>query len=275
MHSIQIILIISTASLIKSTTLDLNNRCKCSELIYSSDCYNGFSDCSWNTHQNQCVDVACSDIEWSNHCIWSSNRCYWLNKQCHDFTSCEAIPGKDQSECIAANVYCPASNGINCLSMQYQQKCSDIKDPDTCNDYYSPQGKCMWKDQNCIILQSCNELWTNKTKSCLLNACYFDAQSFMCKDMTCSYYTMESQCQFGAPTPGPYLNNLIPCEWNTQTGQCQEANPVDLNANNCYSNSAMTYHWSSSKSSKGGCVSCKSSILSIFIGLMMMIIMIM
>ncbi|CAD8213740.1 unnamed protein product [Paramecium pentaurelia] len=147
MDSITIILIINiiiqkkfnhTASLSKSASLDLNNSCKCSELIYSTNCYNGFSDCSWNTHKKQCVDMACSDIE---HCIQSSNRSYWLNKQCHDFTFCKAIPGKDQSECIAANIYFPAQNGINCLSMEYLQKCSDTKDPDICNNYFSPQGK--------------------------------------------------------------------------------------------------------------------------------------
>ncbi|CAK68514.1 unnamed protein product (macronuclear) [Paramecium tetraurelia] len=268
-----IILIISTAQLIKSATLDISNSCKCSELIYSNDCFSGFSDCSWNTRKNQCVDVACSDIEWSNHCNWSSNRCYWFNKQCHDFTSCQAIPGKDQSECISANIYCPASNGINCLPMQYQQACSDITDPDTCNNYFSPNGKCMWKEQKCIILQTCTELWTNITKSCLPYVCYFDSLTYMCRDMTCAKHTMESQCDFGVPTIGPYLNNFIPCEWDTKNSVCREANPSDFNVNECYSNSARTYHWSNSKSSKGSCVPCQSPIVTLIIGLMVMIIM--
>ncbi|CAD8128268.1 unnamed protein product [Paramecium sonneborni] len=271
MRIFTIILILSTAYLIKSNTLDTSNSCKCSELIYNWDCYT--ADCSWDSRKNQCVDLACSDIEWSNHCVWSSKRCYWFNQQCHDFTSCEAIPGKDQTECISSNIYCPASNGINCLPLQYQQRCSDIKDSDTCNDYYSPEGKCMWKEQNCIILQSCTQLWTNTTKSCLSSYCYFDAQTYMCKDMTCSRHTMESQCQFGAPSIGPYLNNLIPCVWDTQTGQCKNGSPDDFNADNCYVNSARTYHWSSSKSSQGSCLPCQSSILTIIIGLIIMIIM--
>ncbi|CAD8204103.1 unnamed protein product [Paramecium pentaurelia] len=256
------ILIICTAPLINSSSLDIRNSCNCSQLIYFNDCIAGCSDCSWNSYTNQCIEIACSDLELSNHCLLSSQRCYWFNKRCKNFTSCEAIPGKDQSECISANLYCPASNGINCLSMEYQEKCSDIRDPDICNNYYSSNGKCMWNGQNCIILKSCTDLWTNSTKSCLQNGCYFDSLSYSCRDMTCSRHELQSSCELGAPTIGPYLNNIIPCKWDTNNGMCKDAKPEDYNVDQCYSYSARTYHWSNSKSSKGKCVPCKSSIFS-------------
>ncbi|CAD8211676.1 unnamed protein product [Paramecium octaurelia] len=273
MKFIAFILIICTTPIINSSSLDFRNSCNCSQLIYLNDCIADSSDCAWNSYTSQCTETACSDIERSSHCLQSSQRCYWYNKKCKNFASCESIAGKSQSECLSANIYCPASNGINCLSTDFLQKCSDIADPDLCNDYYSSKGKCMWNGQNCIILKSCADLWTNSTKSCVQSGCYFDEYSYQCRDMTCSQLELQSQCELGAPTIGPYLNNVIPCTWDTNSGLCKNAKPSDYSVDQCYTYSARTYHWGSSKPDRGGCVPCEGSIFSIIIlSLMTMII---
>ncbi|CAD8126134.1 unnamed protein product [Paramecium sonneborni] len=264
MRLIIFILTISTVTLISSTNLNISNSCNCSEL-FNQDCLSVQSNCDWNSQTKQCQEIECSKIELSNHCVQSSKRCYWLNKQCNDFISCETIPGKSQQECIDANIYCPASNGINCLAIEYQQKCEKIKDPETCNDYYSPDGKCMWNGINCIILQSCTQLWSNKTKSCLQRGCYFDQLSYSCLDMKCSKHQLEFECQFGVPTIGPYLNNIIPCKWDSINRVCQNGKPDEYTIDQCYSHTARTYHWSSSIFNKGQCIACYGYILSIII----------
>ncbi|CAD8105230.1 unnamed protein product [Paramecium primaurelia] len=254
-------------TIVTSITLNLNEICQCSQLIQEYDCINSSMECSWNFQSKECQDIPCSEILFSSFCIQQSQRCYWANGQCQNFTNCQSLLGSTQSICINQNIYCPASNGTNCQSVDYLQTCTSITTSNNCNYYFSAAGVCMWNGQSCVQATSCSQFQGNSTTSCNFSGCQLNYQTKQCQPKLCSQLNGEIQCSQGILTFGPYLNNVIGCYWNYESYTCEEFYPSQMNYMNCYGSSAGTYHWNSKKEKKGDCVSCYQQflILSIII----------
>ncbi|CAD8198438.1 unnamed protein product [Paramecium pentaurelia] len=254
-----------------SITLNLNEMCHCSQLIEENDCTKSALQCSWDFGSQKCQENPCSDITYSTSCLQQSWRCFWVNGLCQDFTDCQNLKGSSQSSCINQNIYCPASNGTNCQSIDNLQNCTSITTRDNCNNYYSAEGLCIWNGQNCILPTSCSQLSNSIYPTCDLNECTYNKDTYQCLPRTCQEYQDEIKCSQGVLVFGPYLNNVIGCFWNYQSQSCQEYDPFSMNDQNCYNSSFGTYHWKKEKHQEGECISCYQQLLILSIIITMLI----
>ncbi|CAD8115495.1 unnamed protein product [Paramecium sonneborni] len=255
--------IVMCITMVNSITLNLNEICYCSQLIQEWDCNDSLQGCIWDSKSQVCQEIPCSELSLPKFCQMQPQRCYWnQNIGCLNFTDCSSLKGSSQSSCIEQNIYCPASNGTNCQSINYLQTCSSITTPDNCNNYFSATGLCMWNGKNCIQATSCQQLWSNSTPSCDFRGCYLNNETQQCLPKICSQIQSELQC-YGILTFGPYLNNVIGCFWNYQlngSSGCQEFSPQLVMYANCDDSSLGTYHWNSNKE-QGQCVPCFQKLL--------------
>ncbi|CAD8095096.1 unnamed protein product [Paramecium sonneborni] len=247
-------------SAIKSLTLNLNDICHCSQLIQEFECLNSAQECNWDYSSKKCLETPCSEILIQSSCLQQSQRCYWIQGLCQNFTACVNLQGQNQNQCLNQNIFCPTSNGTNCLSPQNLQNCTSISTPNNCNNFVSTTGLCMWNGKSCIEATSCSQLYSNSTPSCDSSRCSFNSTN-LCQPKVCGQYLYEYQCAQGISTFGPYLNNIIGCYWNQDSNECQDFDPEIMDNIDCYTYSFGTYHWDKKKGEKGDCVSCFQQLL--------------
>ncbi|CAD8105966.1 unnamed protein product [Paramecium primaurelia] len=240
------------------------NECECDQLFLQSEC-NSSLYCKWNN--NTCNKLQCSEITSQQQCAIIQG-CYWnallLPSKCLPYNNCQNILGKLDSLCIQASIYCPGSNGINCLSQQQLPNCSKLFNttpiqPNICYNSIGSDGYCTYDITNssCSNIQNCSQLTSLQLCNQFNYACIWNTDNH-CQQKQCKDYHTKESCTYIQNSINNSIINI--CSWNPDTQQCNYFNnSINYDVNQCYNQTGRTHHWSQSNVQKGLCLPCQFS----------------
>ncbi|CAD8047089.1 unnamed protein product [Paramecium sonneborni] len=249
------------------------NQCECKQLLQQQECMSS-PGCIWEPSQNgqfgSCLQNTCINITNQQTCAQIQG-CYWntsiASSVCTVFSSCSAILGKNSQACLQQSIFCPGSNGKNCLNQFSMLSCSELqKEPNICYNSIGKDGYCIYNvsTNECQNLTSCGILTSIQQCNQFAHSCIWNANTYECQQKTCSNYLTKESCNFVQNSLN--INVLNICSWNSDTKICYAYdNSLKYDINTCFNQTGRTHHWSEPlNASNGLCLPCRySSLLNI------------